>query len=109
MENFKEELLEFLKKTDFSTLKKLIIINLLETSLRNFEKFEKAEVNFSFEHLGARDCLKISISNHIPFEKIKEEWDKKGKQPNFHHLYKFFDKIVLKENGKTYLNLYLYL
>jgi len=109
MEELKEKLLQFLNKTGFSTLKKLIIECLLNSSLQNFEKFEKADVNFSFEHFGKRDCLKISISNHIPFEKIKEEWDKRGKEIKFHHFYKFVDKIVLKENGKTYLNLYFYL
>ncbi len=109
MEEIKEKLLEFLKRTNFGLLKKLCIVNLLNSSLEIFEKYEKAEVQFSIEGCGKRDCLKISISNHIPFEKIKQEWKKKGRGIKFHHFYKFVDKIDIKENGKTYLNLYFYL
>lgn len=109
MEQIKEKLEKFLKKTNFSLLKKSIIFNLLKSSIENFEAFEKADVWISFYSLGKRDCLKISISNHIPFEKIKGEWNKKGKALKFHYFYKFVDKITLKENGRTYLNLFFYL
>lgn len=109
MEEIKEKLKNFLKKTKFNVLKSLIIINLIESSLENFEKFEKAEVQIGFYHLEKKDSLRIVISCHFPFEKIKEEWEKKGKTIKFSYFYKFADKIVLRENGKTSLELYFYL
>lgn len=109
MEEIEKKLLGFLDKTNFGLLKKLLVINLLKTSLENFEKFEKTEVLIEFCHLEKRDALKVSLSNHIPFEKIKDEWDKRGRGIKYHHFYKIADRINLKENGKTSLTLYFYL
>ncbi|MEJ5166582.1 MAG: hypothetical protein WHV67_06105 [Thermoanaerobaculia bacterium] len=109
MEVLEKKLWEYLDKTNFGLLKKLLLVNLLKTSLENFEKFEKTEVLIEFCHLEKRDALKVSLSNHIPFEKIKEEWDKRGRGIKFHHFYKLADKLILKENGLTSLSLYFYL
>lgn len=109
MEEIEKKLLELLDKTSFGLLKKLLVVNLLKTSLENFEKFEKTEVLIEFCHFEKRDALKISLSNHIPFEKIKDEWDKRGRGIKYHHFYKLADKLILKENGLTSLTLYFYL
>lgn len=109
MEEIEKNFFNLLNKTNFGLLKKLMVFNLFKTSLENFEKFEKAEVHFGFCHLEERDALKFSISNHISFEKIKDEWDKKGRGIKYHHFYKLADKLFLKENGKTLLTLYFYL
>lgn len=109
MEEIEKKLIDLLDKTNFGLLKKLMVINLLKTSLENFEKFEKPEVQFGFCHLEKRDALKISVSSHIPFEKIKDEWDKRGRGIKYHHFYKMADKLILKENGLTSLTLYFYL
>lgn len=109
MEEIEKKFLDILERTGFGLLKRLTIFNLLKTSLENFEKFEKTEVLMEFCHLEKRDALRISFSNHIPFEKIKEEWDKRGRGIKYHHFYKIADRVILKENGKTSLTLYFYL
>ncbi len=109
MEDVLIKLKENLDKLNFRNIKKLTILHIVKTVLSYFEQFEKSEVSLYFFQRSNHNSFEISISNHMPFEKIKEVWNKKAKGIKFHHLYRFVDKIILKENGKTYLILSFYL
>ncbi len=109
MEEVLIKLKENLDKLDFRNIKKITILHIVKTALSYFEQFEKSELSFYFFQRNNHNSFEISLSNHMSFEKIKEVWDKKARGIKFHHLYKFVDKIILKENGKTYLILSFYL